>query len=355
MRKIRFLLIVILLVGILFHSHFASFLQQSAASMENRWIALAQNLNGNERLLALAESVLSFLKKWGIDPLDGRTLDQQVNQVVDAIGQQIGDQRLLHGLHIRRLPFEERQGNGKVTVENISVSAGDPGVSASQVHSAARLIQNLSLPVLRQNVAAPDEPVRVVLFSTRSAYAQALEHAGIQSNLVQAIVDKTGGITVGSDVWIPLYALSSDGDLANVLTHELTHVVLNQKGIGEKIPDWVNEGIAWHDGMLAWQEIQPQKAKWQAAMMNRQIQLVAQRGELLPLTVDEEGILHASYNVEWEDYLAVEHLLQQGGGEKFRAFLNDAAKDGAEASFLAQYNVPLRTYEESFYQSLKKE
>jgi hypothetical protein len=352
---IRFLLVAMILAIVVFRQPLELLAKQSIASLEHQLIMMQQNLNGNQGFLAWEEKIVSLMKMLGMDRLDGNSLNQQLDQVMEAIGQQVGDQRLLHGLHIRRLPFNEGQGN-HVTAgsESIQVSSGDPGVSQKEVQTAAHMIQTLSLPILRENVSEPVQPSHVVLFSSKAAYAKALENAGIENDMVKHIVEKTGGITVGSDVWIPLYALQSNGDLANVLTHELTHVALNQKEISDHIPDWVNEGIAWHDGMLALQNIQPRTAKQESALMNRQIRLVAQQGALLPLTVDEQGILQAHYNVEWEDYLAVENLIQQEGIEKFRAFLEDTVKDGVDKSFLNHYQMSINTYENQFYQTLNK-
>lgn len=69
------------------------------------------------------------------------------------------------------------------------------------------------------------------------------------------------------------------------------------------------------------QQVDPRAAQRIENAFNQQIQKVADAGQLLPLTVDEQAILTARYNVEWEGYLALQNLIQQQEIDKFRAFL----------------------------------
>jgi hypothetical protein len=163
--------------------------------------------------------------------------------------------------------------------------------------------------------------------------------------MIRNIVSQTGGVTVGSDVWIPLYALQDESDLANVLTHELTHVVLNQMGIGDQLPTWINEGVAWLNGREAQSRIAPDKVAAEDEAFAQQIRQAAAAGKLVPLSAGEEEILRAPYNVEWEDYLAVRQLIQQGGPASFQAFLRDAVKYGVDKSFALHYHTTLDQYE----------
>jgi hypothetical protein len=149
--------------------------------------------------------------------------------------------------------------------------------------------------------------------------------------------------------------LQDQSDLANVLTHELTHVVLNQKGIGDSLPTWINEGIAWHDGLLAQSQVSPQKTQQLTAKLNQQIHQVAQQQQLLQLSASENDILSANYNVEWEDYLAVQNLLNTYGNQAFLSFLNGISQNGVDASFQQTYNMSRANYEASFYQTLAQE
>ncbi|WP_018132248.1 hypothetical protein [Effusibacillus pohliae] len=299
-----------------------------------------------------------FLNQLHLQRPDPNNIQQQVGQVlhtIDQLDQQLVDQLLTRSLGIRNLPSLPEFHNPQTSdhsVGQIQVLAGDSGVTQADLQAAVKTIQNISLPILQQNLWKPTETTRVVLFSSHEGYANALRKSGIQASMIPSIVSKTGGLTVGKDVWIPLYASKSNAELADVLTHELTHTALNEQGIGEVIPTWVNEGIAWHNGMAAMNQVDPRMAQQMTNALNRQIQQVAQRGQLLPLSASEQDMLRARYNVEWEDYLAVENLIRQGGMNKFRTFLAGTRKLGVSNSFATQYSESLHVYENEFYQSL---
>lgn len=289
--------------------------------------------------------------------LNTQDVNRQLDQIVQDMNQldRMMDQAEVHHLKIRRLPSRPQSQQPETSGQQagrIQITAGDQGVTKSAVQTAVEAVQNISLPILKTNLWEPPQSARIVLFSSRNSYGNSLIRAGVPAGQVQDIVAKTGGLTVGSDIWIPMYNLHSKADLANTLTHELTHVVLNQHGLGDAIPTWVNEGIAWHDGMLAMQQVDPKATQRIENASNQQIQKVADAGQLLPLTVDEQAILTARYNVEWEDYLAVQNLIQQQGIDKFRTFLAGTLQMGVKSSFQTQYRMSLSDYENQFVRSL---
>ncbi|MGZ4111122.1 MAG: hypothetical protein ACXVP5_01580 [Tumebacillaceae bacterium] len=303
------------------------------------------------------------LQQWGqqanqlSDQLN-QQLQQQLNQLMNE-AQQFNQHAMLrkmsHRIGLRRLPKQSNNyGQQNVNGSGVQVTAGDRRVSQATLQSAGQIVQQISLPILKENVGLPASGTHLVLFSSQQSYAQALVQAGVPQQQLQSIVSNTGGLTIGNDIWIPLYNLQDKSDLANVLTHELTHVVLNQKGIGDTIPTWVNEGMAWHDGMLALNQVNPNKAKQEAAELTKQVQDAKQNGKLLPLTASEDDILTADYNVEWTDYLAIQNLISQdqNGPAKIDAFLNGIAKQGVDNSFQAQYGQSITQYEKEFTQTL---
>jgi hypothetical protein len=281
----------------------------------------------------------------------------QVAQQQMQVDAPVVERLVIHRLGVRRLVRQQPQGNQKQArqqVENgLQVVAGDSGVSGSTLKTSGQILQNLSLPVLQSSLGqTPNAQTEITLFSSQRSYAEALLRSGAPQDQVQAIVVNTGGVTVGNQVWIPLYNLKSESDLANVLTHELTHVVFNQEGIGESIPTWINEGVAWHDGMLAHQQVDPQSAQKETNQLNRQLAAATNEGALLPLSASEQDILQAPYNVEWQDYLAVEQLRKQYGDQVFDAFLASIPKYGVEKSFQKSFGMSLSSYEQQFTRSL---
>lgn len=293
-------------------------------------------------------------------PLD-QQLAQSQQQVQDQISQlsqniqQIHAQMKMHLLHrhgLRRLP-NQQSGQAKSVDGHVNLAAGDKAVPASTMQDAEQILQTVSLPTLQKELGVlPNQQTRIVLFSSPQSYARALAQAGVAKGDLQSIAQNTGGLTIGSDIWVPLYQQDDRASLADTFTHELTHVVFNQNGIGDQLPTWVNEGMAWHDGMTARAAVNPALAQQVANQLNREIVKVKRTGELLPLTASEDDILNAQYNVEWEDYLAVKNLVQTKGSQKFMGFLNGIKKQGVANSFQQQYGESIQTFEQAFLQSL---
>ncbi|GIM46673.1 hypothetical protein DNHGIG_22220 [Collibacillus ludicampi] len=313
----------------------------------------------NEGLNELEQKILNDLSSledlFNAPEMDPNDLQNRMNQILNdmnRINQTIFDQTSFNHPGVHHLP-RVKSGHARTTSSGIEVAAGDPGVPLSTVNMAADIIKNLSIPVIQDSLdSVPARNTHIVLFSSPQSYANSLRKSGISSDEVDNIVSETGGLTIGSDVWIPLYNLQDSSDLANVLTHELTHVVLNQKGIGEQIPTWINEGIAWHNGLTAQSQMNPGKVQEERYALTQQVKQAAEKGQLLPLSADENDILHANYNVEWEDALAVEHLIQNFGKQTFKSFINGIAHSGVEQSFLAHFHMKQSDYEKSFLHTL---
>ncbi len=254
--------------------------------------------------------------------------------------------------NLRRLPRNQAVYAVK-TAGQVSVRAGDRGVSGSTVQSASQIVQDLSLPTLKNTLGlAPSQNLNIVLFSAKNTYASALRKAGVPSGSVPALVANTGGLTVGSDIWIPLYALKDKSDLADVLTHEMTHVIFNQMGIGEKLPTWLNEGTAWYEGLTAQASVNQAETLRDITAFHRDVSQAAAAGRLLPLSANEQQILSAPYNVEFEDFMAAQYLIQHYGNASFASFLRQVANEDVSQSFVSQFHISIGTYETSTYRSL---
>jgi hypothetical protein len=309
-------------------------------------IKLQQDMDALQSLLASADPDWNKVQQ---------TLDQ-IAQDLDSLPRLAVGERYVKHAGIRHLPKTHPTEKQITGVGGIQIAAGDFRITSKHMALANQIIKEVSLPVLKQTLGnLPQMGTHVVLFSSSASYANALQLAGVPDDQISSIVSETGGLTIGSDVWIPLYNLQNTADLANVLTHELTHVVLNQKGVGDQLPTWINEGIAWYNGLMALGTVDPQEVQTESQLYNQQIQQVVANGELLPLSASEQDILQASYNVEWEDYLAVERLINQYGVSTFQAFLQGISKQGVDASFQRHFHVTRADYEQKWMQSVQSE
>lgn len=231
----------------------------------------------------------------------------------------------------------------------ITLYAGDTGVSDDTLKSASSIITSDSLPIIQSNTNLnPKRATEIVLYSSPELYGNALLKAGISSQEISAIVSQTGGITVDSAIWIPMYNLQGKDDLANVLTHELTHVTFNQAGIGAKLPLWLNEGTAWRDGLAAQEKVNPARTKRMINAMTASLKKTAQNGELLPLGQIDQSLLTASYNVEFQGYLATEQLINAHGIDHFKAFLSQTQRQDVQRSFQQNFGQSLSEFEKGF-------
>lgn len=303
-------------------------------------IATAQSL-----LQTAVQEAQQQLQQAGI-PVPSVTVSQSQD------GTQIIEVRIDRRWGIHRLPAVPPQ--AEQSAGPVKVQAGDRGVSAATLQRAVTTIQQVSLPVLSSNLNARLGTATVVLFSTPSAYANALRQAGLPASEISQIVRKTGGLTVGTEVWVPLYALQGHAELANVVTHELTHVWLNQQGLGDKLPTWINEGIAWYSGMTAEAQVSRVEAEALAQAYDGQLRAAAANGQLLPLSASESDILKANYNVEWEDYRAVQALVQAHGNAALRSFLSASRNEAVSTAFAQAFGISESTFEQQFLQSLER-
>lgn len=218
--------------------------------------------------------------------------------------------------------------------------------------SVRNLVTHVSVPIVSANTGRGITHTSFVLYPTASLYASATSKY-FGSNAATAAAD-TGGFTVRSTVAIPIYKYQSTAALVNTTTHELTHAVLNNAGIGQKLPTWMNEGFAWYNGMQAERQLDPSAVSMLTKQLRMQLETARQKSRLLPLDAPVAQIIQMNqvYNVEFVDYLAVNHLITQYGIHNFRHFLNDIRIYGVNLSFILNFHTSLGKYESSFLQTL---
>ncbi len=249
--------------------------------------------------------------------------------------------------------YAANQNSAQAAGGTIKVTAGDRRISQSLASNVAKIIDQTSLRVIQDSVGTtPAEKTNVVLYSSTSSYGKALISAGVPVSQVMIYATGTAGITMGSEVWIPLYNIANQGDLENVLTHELTHVAFNQMGIGDKLPTWINEGMAMRNGTNVYLQVDRRSALLYMLTQQAGILSAVKGDQLLPLTASEEDIMTADYNVEYEDYLAVQSLINKYGVDRFVSFFNDLKTEGLEQAFQNSFGVSMSIFQDDFYRGL---
>lgn len=243
------------------------------------------------------------------------------------------------------LPLPDESSVQQQVTDKITLVAGDTGITDTELSDYSKLIKDISLPTLKTKLnREPIKKVNITLFTTPEYYGQALLRAGIAPSDVTSIVKNSGGIALNSSIWIPLYNVQGRGGITNVLTHELTHVTLNQAGIASKIPLWLNEGTAWVMGLAAQERFDPFQAKVEAVVLRESVQNLDEKGKLLPLEDTDQGL----YYLEAQGYLATDALIKKYGLETFQEFLKQTQNRDVNDSFDQTFKIRLNDYEQSF-------
>ncbi|TGE31763.1 hypothetical protein [Desulfosporosinus sp. Sb-LF] len=249
---------------------------------------------------------------------------------------------------LRTLPTTQIAASHKAAT-NVYIKAGDSAVPTARLTKASQIIEDISLPTLNAVVGlSPAKNIEVVLFSSPKTYANALVQANIDPNSIQSIVANTGGLTVNTTIWIPLYNLADNSDLANVLSHELFHACASSQGYGDQLPTWLNEGTAWRIGLTAMQKVNPRKASLEMTYFESDVRNAAKNGLILPLTASESDILNAQYNVEYEDFMAVEQLVKQYGISSYKTFIQNLKTESVSTNFQNSFNTTIDKFQNNF-------
>lgn len=233
--------------------------------------------------------------------------------------------------------------------DGFSISAGNPGIASSLLETVRRALAVYALPQLAGAFGRPfDAAANIQVYTQPAAYAVALRQYGMTGAEAGLMASRTGGAQDGNNVFLALYNDPGTGAMVNVLTHELTHVSLYQQGILPDLPAWVNEGTAWYEGLSAEARYSPGAARGELAMGLNGVEAAWQADAALPLTAGERAILHASYDVEIEDYEAVDSLVQSDGWPRFAAFLREIPTVGFTAAFAGSYGQRPVRFERTF-------
>lgn len=195
----------------------------------------------------------------------------------------------------------------------------------------------------------------IVLVKNASDYQAELRQLGVSSSDASSLSEDSNGFTLGSTVVIPLFQNPTDVDLANVLTHELTHVDINQHI--SNIPSWMNEGMAVYMGMNGQKAVEnPVDFASDEKQDAEDILQVVQSNQLVPLTGSEAAILSGqeTYDYELQDWLAVCYLIAHYGKSSIQTLVRHLESENPNQAFYDTYGETVSAFNAQFTKSLKQ-
>lgn len=138
-------------------------------------------------------------------------------------------------------------------------------------------------------------------------------------------------------------------NLGSILKHELCHLLLHDRIASERLPRWLDEGIAqWVSGGLADIVIEKRPVLTRAVLQNRIIRLKY----LVEGFPDDEDMMALAY-AESRDF--IEYMVRQKGTEGVLSILGSLSEgDDIETAVMKTFSVSLDELERKWYDSLGK-
>ncbi|WP_018132125.1 stalk domain-containing protein [Effusibacillus pohliae] len=237
------------------------------------------------------------------------------------------------------------------TSPQIEVVNGDGRVSPDKMQQIQNLLQNgrIGQKVAQAFRLRFTQPVRVYLAADKAGYRQVMLAQPAHPVNVDEVAQFTDGLAKGNDVFIPLSEHPAESDLKNVLAHELTHVLFFQNGLNV-MPSWLNEGLAWHQALqLEYENLPNVVSEGRKAELKQYILKVKQDGRLIGLLSDSEQTIAArpGYNVEIQDWAAVEYLIGTYGYDKVLDYLS-RSKQLWQDPFRSVFGLSAQSFETNF-------
>lgn len=198
-----------------------------------------------------------------------------------------------------------------------------------------------------------NQSAKIILVQNAAGYSQALKSIGVPSSEASSLSEDSNGFTLDSTVIVPLFQNTSDTDLANTLTHELTHVNINQHI--SNIPSWMNEGMAVYMGMNGQESIEnPLDFQSDELEYAEEILSVVQSKQLVPLTGYEAAILNGqdTYDYELQDWLAVCDLISKYGKSSISTLAHYLENESPDQAFLDTFGESVSTFNDQFTKQL---
>lgn len=221
---------------------------------------------------------------------------------------------------------------------SVEVFNGDGKISKAKMQQVKQLLSDYNIldRISEDYQISFRQPIQIYLAADRVGYQQLLLKHGLSAEEAQKIVNGSDGLTIGNMIYLPLNEYPEEYALAGVLTHELVHVMFNQHKL-HQIPSWVNEGLAWHTQLKVEQQGQPEVVRKGTELeLLHSILQAKEDGKLIGLIDDyQETIdkLAASpdYNLEIQDWVAVEQLIGEYGMDAVLAYVNRLRESDMQA------------------------
>ncbi|MCL6547340.1 MAG: carboxypeptidase-like regulatory domain-containing protein, partial [Alicyclobacillus sp.] len=220
-------------------------------------------------------------------------------------------------------------GNGLYVAQHCIVAAQSADVQPLQLVSVARMFERIYPYDLAVTGLQPDLPVVIQVYARQGEYVQHFLDEAYPRSDAEDMAMYSQAVSEG----IQSVSLNLDGltheFAVDVLAHEFLHCLVGT--VSQSLPDWVNEGLAWYVGIGAEVGESPDDLVRSALQWDQWADVVrhAARGDLYPLTSGDP--LAARYNVEAQDYFAVNLLIQRYGLANVMRYIRrvDAAGDAA--------------------------
>ncbi|WP_245530694.1 hypothetical protein [Alicyclobacillus acidocaldarius] len=231
------------------------------------------------------------------------------------------------------------------------------GIPSSQVTHIQNLLNRVnSIQRIRDFLGVRmNHTATIVLVKNAADYQAELRQLGVSAGDASSLSEDSNGFTLGSTVVIPLFQNPTDVDLANVLTHELTHVDINQHI--SNIPSWMNEGMAVYMGMNGQKAIEnPVDFASDEKQDAEDILQVVQSNQLVPLTGSEAAILSGqeTYDYELQDWLAVCYLIAHYGKSSIQTLVRHLESENPNQAFYDTYGETVSAFNAQFTKALKQ-
>lgn len=231
------------------------------------------------------------------------------------------------------------------------------GIPSSEVTHIQNLLNRVnSIQRIRDFLGVRmNHTATIVLVKNAADYQAELRQLGVKPSDASSLSEDSNGFTLGSTVVIPLFQNPTDVDLANVLTHELTHVDINQHI--SNIPSWMNEGMAVYMGMNGQKAIEnPVDFASDEKQDAEDILQVVQSNQLVPLTASEAAILSGqeTYDYELQDWLAVCYLIAHHGKSSIQTLVRHLESEDPNQAFYDTYGETVSAFNAQFTKALKQ-
>ncbi len=239
----------------------------------------------------------------------------------------------------------------------VKIEAFGSGVPSSEITHVQNLLNRVnSIQRIREFLGVRmNHTATIVLVKNAADYQTELRQLGVSAGDASSLSEDSNGFTLGSTVVIPLFQNPTDVDLANVLTHELTHVDINQHIAN--IPSWMNEGMAVYMGMNGQKAIEnPVDFASDEKQDAEDILQVVQSNQLVPLTGSEAAILSGqeTYDYELQDWLAVCYLIEHYGKSSIQTLVRHLESENPNQAFYDTYGETVSAFNAQFTKALKQ-